>query len=88
MSLAERPDALRGRLDEYLTERGGILMVTGPSKAGKSVLVRQAIPEGLWLSGAQLDSTDRFWQAVVDRKGGCRRRVKTGPPAPGEIWTI
>jgi len=37
---------LQETLDDYLDERGRILVVTGPTKTGKTVLLRRAVAPG------------------------------------------
>jgi hypothetical protein len=53
-------------LSDYLEERGRVLAVTGPSKSGKTVLLRKTVPNGLWLAGGQIETVDQFLQRVVD----------------------
>jgi hypothetical protein len=57
-------------LSDYLEERGRVLVVTGPSKSGKTVLLRRAIPEGVWIAGGQVTDLSQFWRLVVDVAGG------------------
>ncbi len=53
-------------LNDYLDERGRILVLTGPSKSGKTVLLRKVAPDAIWLAGGNIDSTDRFWHRITD----------------------
>lgn len=63
-----RPTQVAGdRLRDYLDERGRILCITGPTKSGKTVLVRQVMPYSIRISGAALASIDDFWKDIVDR---------------------
>jgi hypothetical protein len=57
-------------LGDYLEERGRILVVTGPSKSGKTVLLRKNVPDAIWLSGGQIADITQFWRQVVDQTGG------------------
>jgi hypothetical protein len=66
-----RPEAgLETAIEDYLEEGGGVLVVTGPSKCGKTVLLEHTVPDALWLDGGTIDSTDRFWRLIVDELGG------------------
>lgn len=55
------------RLRDYLDERGRILCITGPTKSGKTVLARQALPHAVRVSGGALASIDDFWEDIVDK---------------------
>lgn len=57
-------------LADYLEERGRVLVVTGPSKSGKTVLLRRAVPDGIWIAGGQVTEVPHFWRLVVDTAGG------------------
>lgn len=57
---------LRERFEDYLDERGRILFITGPTKSGKTVLVREVIPRGIRISGGEVASIDGFWADIVD----------------------
>ncbi len=61
-------DALR----DYLFQRHKILSVSGPTKSGKTVLVRRLLPKGkaFWISGGQAATADAFWQSVLGHLGG------------------
>jgi hypothetical protein len=41
--------------------------VAGPTKSGKTVLVRRVVPpgDGIWIEGAHIPSIDAFWTAVL-----------------------
>ena len=60
------PKKLETILADYLEERGRVLIVTGPSKSGKTVLLSRAIPDAIWVAGGNVDNVDRFWRRVVD----------------------
>lgn len=61
---------------DYLEERGRILVLTGPSKSGKTVLLRKMVPNAIWLAGGQIDSIAQFWRQIVDKAGGWTREAK------------
>ncbi len=62
-----RPEqGLRGRFEDYLEERGRILFLTGPTKAGKTVLVREVLPKAVRVSGGEVSSVEDFWADIVD----------------------
>jgi hypothetical protein len=54
------------RVRDYLDERHRILFITGPTKSGKTVLVRSVVPDALKISGGDLLSADAFWADIVD----------------------
>jgi hypothetical protein len=56
-------------VNDYIDEGLKILSVSGPTKSGKTVLVRKAVPELMELSGGDLKSVSGFWTAVVDQLG-------------------
>jgi hypothetical protein len=58
---------LEDDLRDWLGERGRILSLSGPTKSGKTVLVRKAIPEALEISGGDIDSVGTFWSEIIDR---------------------
>jgi hypothetical protein len=58
---------LEDRLRDYLNERHKILSVSGPTKSGKTVLLRSVIREGIWLAGGEIGTLSDFWAAVGDR---------------------
>lgn len=61
---------------DYLDERGRILVVTGPSKSGKTVLLRKTVPDAIWLAGGQIESVSQFWRQIVDQTGGWTGEAK------------
>ncbi|WP_420791466.1 ATP-binding protein [Actinomycetospora lutea] len=61
-SRGDLEDQVRRHL-EYGTE---ILAVTGPTKTGKTVLIRHVIPDCLYFRGGQVTSFDDFISAVLD----------------------
>ena len=57
---------LEERVREYLNEGHRILSVSGPTKSGKTVLLKSILTDAVWLSGGTLSSMDDFWGAVGD----------------------
>ncbi|MFH8435123.1 ATP-binding protein [Streptomyces sp. NPDC018007] len=55
---------LESQLEEYLEDRGALLSVSGPTKTGKTTLLRSAAASGIWLSGGAVSSRDEFWRTV------------------------
>ncbi|GAA1392011.1 hypothetical protein [Luteococcus peritonei] len=48
--------------------RGSVLTVSGPSKSGKTVVIKRFFPEEdvLWISGADIKNIDDFWKICAD----------------------
>lgn len=59
---------LEEQLREYLDDRGTILSVSGPTKTGKTTLLRNVAPapRAVWLSGGSLSSVSDLWNQVAD----------------------
>ncbi|PJJ58232.1 ABC-type Mn2+/Zn2+ transport system ATPase subunit [Mumia flava] len=57
---------LESQVRRYLADRHTILSVSGPTKTGKTVLLKSLVPDAIWLSGGGISSADEFWQAVGD----------------------
>lgn len=57
---------LEARVAEYLEELHKVLSISGPTKSGKTVLVRKLLPRGeaLWVSGGQIESAEDFWEII------------------------
>lgn len=62
---------LEERLRDYLDERHRILSLSGPTKSGKTVLLRAILREvdAVWLSGGEVSNVDDFWAQVADQLG-------------------
>lgn len=43
-----------------------LLSVSGPTKSGKTVLLKRLLPDAVWLSGGAIDSSEDFWYAISD----------------------
>lgn len=65
--LERRSLGLEQRLGDYLEERHRILSLSGPTKAGKTVLLRSQIRNGLWLSGGTIYTIDDVWNGICDQ---------------------
>ncbi|MGI8557668.1 MAG: AAA family ATPase [Solirubrobacteraceae bacterium] len=63
-----RADARVGKaISRYLATRPGkMIVVTGPSKAGKTVLIRHLAPTAVHVTGGEVTSLSEFWNAVGD----------------------
>lgn len=56
-------------VQDYLSTLYKILSVSGPTKSGKTVLVRKILPleQAIWVSGGQIDKLQTFWEHVIQR---------------------
>ncbi|MUK01226.1 hypothetical protein GM708_04335 [Vibrio cholerae] len=43
-----------------------LLSVSGPTKTGKTVILKRSFREGIWLSGGALETADEFWASICD----------------------
>lgn len=58
-----------------------LLVVTGPTKSGKTVLVNKVFPrsENLWIDGGSIGTEDDFWELIVSELGGyTEEEISTG----------
>ncbi len=61
---------LEQRVQAYLEERHRILSLSGPTKSGKTVLLKSILGrDAIWLSGGEIATTADFWESVADRLG-------------------
>jgi hypothetical protein len=60
---------LERAVTEYLEEGLKILSLSGPTKSGKTVLIRRVVPDALRISGGDVLKTRDFWDAIVDHLG-------------------
>ena len=53
---------------DYLEERHRILSVSGPTKTGKTVLMKRMLrdEDAIWLSGGTISSIQDFWSLIAD----------------------
>jgi len=66
---------LEQKIADYIDERYRILSVSGPTKTGKTVLLRKALKDtqAIWVSGGAISDIDDFWATVVDGLRLCVR---------------
>lgn len=57
------------RTESYLDELGAIFTIAGPTKSGKTVLLKKLVQTPLWLDGGRISSIDDFWSEVFDELG-------------------
>lgn len=57
---------LEQRVQDYLAEKHRILSVSGPTKTGKTVLLRNILDNPIWLSGGDISSAESFWMRIAD----------------------
>lgn len=62
---------LEDNLQSALRRLRKFISVAGPTKCGKTVLVRKIIPreEGVWIEGGHVASIDEFWKQVLSCLG-------------------
>ncbi|MBM7503511.1 ATP-binding protein [Agromyces aurantiacus] len=60
---------LESEITSYLRQRGKCLVISGPSKSGKTVLVEHMLPRSfaVWISGNRLRTIEDVWSAIVDQ---------------------
>jgi hypothetical protein len=61
---------LREEVETYLnTGKGSCLVVYGPSKTGKTVLIERWLPEdyAIWIKGDQIHEVDDLYRHIIDR---------------------
>ena len=56
------------KLKRALQKVGSLIVISGGSKTGKTVLYRKVVPEDklVELSGAQINSVEDFWQQIAE----------------------
>lgn len=58
---------LEEKVADYLDERHKVLSVSGPTKTGKTVLLKSAVPPAaVWMSGGAIETLDDYWQSLAD----------------------
>lgn len=57
---------LEQHLEDFLDEGGAILTVAGPTKTGKSVLLRRTIDQPIWCDGEGIGSVGALWELIAD----------------------
>ncbi|MBG6092620.1 ATP-binding protein [Actinomadura viridis] len=60
---------LEQKVLDYLDERHRILSVSGPTKTGKTVLMRRMLrdKDAIWLSGGSINDLGDFWSQIADK---------------------
>lgn len=43
-----------------------LMAVSGPTKTGKTVLLKTFFPDAIWLSGGAIETVDEFWETICD----------------------
>lgn len=61
---------------DYLDARHKLLSLSGPTKSGKTVLLRTVLPPAVWVSGGSIETSQDFWGSLVEGLG-----VPTGEQA-------
>ncbi len=58
---------IENNLEDWLSIRQKpLLSVSGPTKSGKTVLLKKKIHDGIWLSGGAIDTSEDFWEAICE----------------------
>ena len=69
-------DSIRDASNNYK-----LLVVTGPTKSGKTVLVNKVFPrtENLWIDGGSITTEDSFWELIIsDLDGYTEEQIEKG----------
>jgi len=67
---------LEQKLQDYLDEGHKFLSLSGPTKSGKTVLIKTVVPNAVWLNGGNIRKIDRFWGTLADRVGAYATETK------------
>jgi hypothetical protein len=67
---------LEQKLQDYLDEGHRILSLSGPTKSGKTVLIKAVVPNAIWLYGGNVRSIERFWGSLADKLGSYPTETK------------
>jgi hypothetical protein len=78
---------LEEKLQDYLAERYKVLSLSGPTKSGKTVLVRKIAPSAIWISGGEISTAHDFWTLLVDKLDGWIEEEKSRAKTAGEERT-
>lgn len=62
---------IENEVRSYLDQSGKALSLSGPTKSGKTVLIRRTLPEhaAIWMHGSDLVGQDAFWDKIIDWLG-------------------
>lgn len=63
---------LESTMRDYLDARYKLLSISGLTKSGKTVLVRNVIPkqDSIWVPGGQVSNLESFWEIVLEKTDG------------------
>ncbi|CUU67411.1 ATP-binding protein [Corynebacterium variabile] len=61
--------SLEDKLETAIDDGGAIVSVTGPTKTGKTVLLKRVIDDPAWLDGGSIGSIEDFWSNLADVLG-------------------
>jgi hypothetical protein len=78
---------LESSVREYLDERFRVLSLSGPTKSGKTVLIKNVVPDAIWVSGGDISGSADFWRVLVDRLDGWMEIQKERTKISGETLT-
>ena len=78
---------LEQQVGDYLEERHKVLSLSGPTKSGKTVLIKQVAPDALWISGGDVSNAGEFWRVLVDRLDGWVEVTKQRSKSEGDTST-
>ena len=78
---------LEARVQDYLEERFKVLSLSGPTKSGKTVLVKRVASDAIWVSGGDVSTVTDFWKVLVDRLDGWIEVEKQRAKTDGESVT-
>lgn len=53
------------RIRKFVRQRGFLIPVVGPTKMGKTVLVRRTVPEAYYIDGSWISNTNDFWTRLA-----------------------
>jgi predicted AAA+ superfamily ATPase len=58
---------LERKVKAYLDSLHKILSIAGPTKSGKTVLLRKVLPKekAIWISGGEINTIDEFWNKII-----------------------
>jgi hypothetical protein len=60
---------LEQSLHDYVEEAGSILTLAGPTKTGKTVLLRTVLESPVWVDGQGIDGPEELWARIADEMG-------------------
>lgn len=57
---------LEEELRDYIEEKGEVLAVSGPTKTGKTVLLRRVLQNPVWVDAQGIHDVDDLWRSIGD----------------------